>query len=46
MLVSGRDPKISRREKRAFLATAYDRCVRTKTNLIFLDVLTFNGFLT
>jgi hypothetical protein len=25
MLVSGRDKKISRREKRAFLATAYDR---------------------
>jgi hypothetical protein len=46
MLVSGRDEKISRREKRAFLATAYDWCDRTKNNLIFLDVLTFTGFLT
>jgi len=44
MLVSGRDPKISRREKRAFLVTAYDWCDRTKKNLIFFALLNANGY--
>jgi len=43
MLVSGRDRKISRREKSAFLVTAYDWCGRTKKNLIFFGLLNANG---
>jgi hypothetical protein len=50
MLVSGRDGKISRREKRALcLATAYDRERSRKRILIsylLLGLLNANGFLT
>ena len=46
MLVSGRDKKNLATRKTCFFGNCVRPCVRTKKNLIFLDVLTFNGFLT